>query len=112
MQLFFTVVVLALSILIYYVAPFVYVLKKGDFIKGVLFTWQLLVLWNVICGIVLMVLIPNEATRQFAIETFPDIPVCVLYILLGWLWGIIISGFAMGVRWLHKKSNPEASELT
>jgi hypothetical protein len=109
MQTFFNWIVVVLSILFYYVAPFVYVLKKGNFKKGVFFTWQLLVLWGVMCGIALLILVSNETTKQFAIETFPDLPECGLLILFGWLWGIIISGLAMGVRWLYIKSNPKAT---
>jgi uncharacterized BrkB/YihY/UPF0761 family membrane protein len=109
MQTFFYWIIVALSILLCYVAPFWYVLKRGNFKKGVFFTWQLLVLWGVVCLIALLFLTANENTRQFAIETFPDIPECGSYILFGWLWGTIISGLAMGVRWLYKKSNPEIS---
>lgn len=109
MQTFLHWIVVALSMLVYYIAPFVYVLKKGNFKKGVFFTWQLLVLWGVVCMIAIQILISNEATRQFAVETFPDIPECGLAIVFGWIWGIIISGLALGVRWLYIKSNPETS---
>jgi hypothetical protein len=107
MQTFFHWIVVALSMLVYFIAPFAYVLKKGNFKKGVFFTWQLLVLWGLICGVTLLVLVSHEATRQLGIETFPDLPECGLLIMFGWLWGIIISGLAMGVRWLYVKSNPK-----
>jgi hypothetical protein len=57
----------------------------------------------------LLLLVSNETTKQFAIETFPDIPECLLLITFGWLWGIIISGLAIGVRRLYMKSNAEIS---
>ena len=87
------------------VYPFIYVLKTGAFVKGMLYSWSLNFL-----GVTLMSLFIPAAIasfipeyKQFIFSCFPEAPGIVGVLFTGWLPALIICGLALVARILIQK---------
>ena len=109
MGIFFKYVLPVLSIVIVLVIPFVYVLYTGRFRRGVGLTWLLLIVWSVILSIPVYNILWNTH-KELCIETLPEGNSVVAATLMGWFYGLIISGFAMLIRKMTSKFRPSLLE--
>ena len=102
MEIFLRYILPVLGIVIVAGIPFVYVVRSGKLIKGVLLTWVLLVGWMFILSI-LVYYILWKTHQELCIEYLPEGNSIVGALFAGWVNGLIVSAFAMGCRFLILK---------
>ena len=81
-----------------YVVPFIYVLRTGRFIKGVLLTWVLMILTTFMLSGVIYALVHHLLAPEIAAEFLPEGNALAASFFVGWFFGLVISSVAYLIR--------------